>query len=130
MSDFTALGDKRFVSLATFRKTGVPVPTTVWIARDGEALLVTTPAQSGKVKRLRNNPRVELRASGRLGKVRDDAPKFAGTAEIISDEADVVRYGKLFRKKLGIQHSIFMFIERRVAKGENRRRVILRILPA
>jgi hypothetical protein len=129
MSDFTALGDKRFVSLTTFRKTGVPVPTTVWVARDGDALLVTTPAESGKVKRLRNNPRVELRASGRLGKVRDDAPKFAGTTEIISEGAGVARYGNLFRKKLGIEYSIFMFIERRVAKAERRKRVILRILP-
>jgi PPOX class probable F420-dependent enzyme len=130
MSDFTALGDKRFVSLTTFRKTRVPVPTTVWIARDGDALLVTTPAESGKVKRLRNNPRVELRASSRLGKVRDDAPKFEGTTEIVSDEADVARYGNLFRRKLGIEYSIFMFIERRVAKGGNKERVILRILPS
>lgn len=40
----------------------------------------------------------------------------------------IARDGKLFRKKLGIEYSIFMFIERRAAKGGNKKRVILRIL--
>ena len=55
------LADEKFVSLTTFRKNGVGVPTPVWIGRDGDALVVTTPVGSGKVKRLRRNCTVELR---------------------------------------------------------------------
>ena len=35
-----ALGDEKFVSLTTFRRSGVGVPTPVWIGREGDALSV------------------------------------------------------------------------------------------
>ena len=60
------LAGEQFVSLTTFRRDGTPVPTPVWIAQDGDApLVVTTPAGTGKVKRLRHDPRVELRTCNR-----------------------------------------------------------------
>lgn len=34
-----ALGDERFVSLTTFRRTGERVSTPVWIARDQDTLV-------------------------------------------------------------------------------------------
>ena len=74
----TTLADEEFISLTTFRKSGVGVPTTVWVGRDGDALLVTTPRGSGKVKRLRRDPRVELSPSSRLGNVDDDAVVVPG----------------------------------------------------
>lgn len=43
-NDLAAMGEEPFVSLTTFRKTGVGVPTAVWIAPEGDgALVVTTP---------------------------------------------------------------------------------------
>ena len=57
------LGDEDFVELTTFRTSGTAVPTTVWVVRDGDALVVTTPSGSGKVKRLRNNPDVQYRTA-------------------------------------------------------------------
>ena len=68
-SAFAALGDEWFLSLTTFRKSGERVSTPVWIGRDGDALIVTTPQASGKVKRLRNSPRVEVRPCNRMGRV-------------------------------------------------------------
>ena len=50
------LADERFVSLTTFRRTGEPVSTPVWIAANGTDLIVTTPKESGKVKRRRTIP--------------------------------------------------------------------------
>jgi PPOX class probable F420-dependent enzyme len=117
------LGDSQFVSLTTFRKTGVGVATTVWIARDGDALLVTTPQGSGKVKRLRNNSRVELRPCSRMGKVADDAPTASGHAEIIEETP---AFASVFRKKFGLQYRLFMAIEKLSKKGK-RPRFILRI---
>ena len=62
------LGDEPFVSLTTFRASGAPVSTPVWIGTEGEDLVVLTPLDSGKVKRLRANPRVELRPCDRRGR--------------------------------------------------------------
>jgi PPOX class probable F420-dependent enzyme len=125
---FEALGDTAFVSLTTFRKTGARVATPVWIARDGAALIVITPEESGKVKRLRNSGRVELQVSNRTGKVVDAAPILAGTAQILPD-TDTPRLTQVFRKKYGLEFKIFMLIERIVAR-RSKKRVIVRILPA
>jgi len=110
-SPLLALGDEDFVSLTTFRKTGVAVATTVWIGRDGDALLVTTPRGTGKVKRIRNNPQVELRPSNRMGHVRDGAPMVAAKAEILEDFETAARLAKIFRKKYGLEWRIAMWLE-------------------
>ena len=70
-SAFATLGDEEFLSLTTFRRSGERVSTPMWVARDGDALLMFTPTTSGKVKRLRNDPCVELRPCGRFGRVED-----------------------------------------------------------
>ncbi|WP_349898385.1 PPOX class F420-dependent oxidoreductase [Parafrigoribacterium soli] len=117
------LGDEHFVSLTTFRKSGVGVSTPVWIARDGDALLVTTPQGSGKVKRIRNNDRVELRPSSRMGKVADDAPVAVGHAEILEETPELEN---VFRKKFGLEYSFFLWIEK-FSKQGTKPRYILRI---
>ncbi|NQX12347.1 PPOX class F420-dependent oxidoreductase [Microbacteriaceae bacterium VKM Ac-2855] len=129
MTSFDALAGESFVSLTTFRKTGVPVSTPVWIARDGAELVVTTPAESGKVKRVRNSGRVELTPCDRRGRVADGAPTLRGHAVIQSDPATVERLGGVFLRKYKLEYRVFLFIERIVARG-NKRRVILRIAAA
>jgi PPOX class probable F420-dependent enzyme len=44
--------------LVTFRRDGTPVPTPVWAAEAGGRLYVRTDRTAGKVKRLRNDPRL------------------------------------------------------------------------
>lgn len=123
-----AIGDESFVSLTTFRRTGVGVPTTVWVVRDGDTLLITTPASSGKVKRLRNDDRVELRPSTRTGKVADDAPVLTGAGEVRDDQAVLDAVDRLMRTKYGIEYRILMLVEKLSRK--QRDRVIVRITPA
>ncbi|GIV84540.1 MAG: hypothetical protein KatS3mg052_1547 [Candidatus Roseilinea sp.] len=53
----------RFLALETFRKNGVAVRTPVGFVRDGDVLLIRTEADSGKVKRIRNNDRVRIAPS-------------------------------------------------------------------
>ena len=65
-----AIGDETYVNLATFRKNGNEVRTPVWIAPDGDRLLVYTNAKSGKVKRIRNQRRARLAPCDMLGKLR------------------------------------------------------------
>ncbi|MBO0983046.1 PPOX class F420-dependent oxidoreductase [Rathayibacter sp. SD072] len=120
------LSSASFVSLTTFRKTGVGVSTPVWIARDGDDLIVTTPRTSGKVKRLRNDPRVTLVPCDRRGRVKEGAPVVEASARIVSDEDTVERLGRVFLGKYRLEYRVFMVIERLVSRGD-RTRVMLRI---
>lgn len=126
----SALADERFVSLTTFRRSGERVSTPVWVARDGDALIVTTPEASGKVKRLRNSPRVEIRPSSRMGQVRDGAEPVAGVAEILADRDSRERLTGIIRRKYGLEYRIVMGIERLLGKSGQDNRVILRITRA
>jgi PPOX class probable F420-dependent enzyme len=58
---FGRLRFHRFIQLRTFRRDGTPVDTPVWFARRDDRIYIVTPATSGKVKRIRNNPAVEIR---------------------------------------------------------------------
>ena len=124
--DFLGLGDEPFVSLSTFRRSGQPVSTPVWIARDGETLVVTTPAGSGKVKRLRHTPQVELRPSGRMGAVAPGVEPVAGVVEIVADDAESQRLTGLIAAKYGLEYRIVMGIER-LGGSRGQDRVLLRI---
>ncbi len=76
----------RYVSLTTYRKDGTPVATPVWHVRDGAELVVVTEADSWKVKRIRNNSRVQVTVCDLRGRVKPDAPSAEGTARLL-DEA-------------------------------------------
>ena len=128
-SAFAALGDERFLSLTTFRKSGERVSTPVWIARDGDALIVTTPQASGKVKRLRNSPRVEVRPCNRMGRVKDGVEPVASVAEVLTDEGIRERLTGIIRRKYWLEYWMVMGIERLIKSGQENR-VILRITPA
>ena len=117
------LAGEQFVSLTTFRRDGTPVPTPVWIAQDGDALVVTTPAGTGKVKRLRHDPRVELRTCNRRGTVPDGAVPTSGVAEVLAPQPRHLEAA--LRRKYGVQSRIGPVVERLV-RGR-RERVILRI---
>ncbi|MCY7340845.1 MAG: PPOX class F420-dependent oxidoreductase [Pseudonocardia sp.] len=128
-SAFATLGNEAFVSLSTFRKTGEAVATAVWIARDGEALIVTTPQESGKIKRLRNNPRVEMRSCSRFGKVKEGALPVSGTAEILSAQASAGPLATVIPRKYGLEYRIIMAVER-LRDRQKKPRVLLRITSA
>jgi hypothetical protein len=51
---------KKYLNLETFRKNGQGMQTPVWFVQAGETIYVQTMANSGKVKRIRNNGRVNI----------------------------------------------------------------------
>jgi PPOX class probable F420-dependent enzyme len=127
--DLAALGDEKFVSLTTFRKSGVGVPTTVWVGRDGDSLVVTTPSGSGKVKRVRNDERIELQPSSRRGTVDTSVPPVAGVAEVVEGSGATTRLGEVMGAKYGLEYRLVMGVERLLRRGAPQR-VMLRITPA
>ena len=118
------LGRERYVSLATFRRDGHEVRTPVWIAREGERLVVYTNGTSGKAKRIRNDGRARLAPCDARGRVRgdwtecrarmrddDDAGREAGTAAV--------------RDKYGWQMSLVLFGSK--LSGSYRDRAVIEI---
>jgi PPOX class probable F420-dependent enzyme len=113
----TSLASEPTIALTTFRRSGDAVTSPVWVVREGDALLVSTIADTGKVRRLRNNPRVEIRPSSSRGVVRDNAPVAVGAAQIVKDQAEVARVNSLFAKKYGLQHRMASLMTRLRARG-------------
>jgi uncharacterized protein len=75
---------QKYICLTTFRKTGVGVDTPVWFAERDDKLYVKTRMESGKSKRIRNNPSVKLAPSTIRGKI--IGPEFRGRARILPAE--------------------------------------------
>jgi PPOX class probable F420-dependent enzyme len=80
--DLDVVNANRYVQLTTFRRTGTPVSSPVWIARDGDELVVITVDPTGKLKRLAHTSRDELRPCDFRGRVPEGAPTYAGTAVV------------------------------------------------
>ena len=128
-SVFAALGDEQYLSLTTFRKSGERVSTPMWVVRDGDTLIMFTPQASGKVKRLRNSPRVELRPCNRMGRAKDGVEPVGGVAEVLTDEDSLERATGMIRRKYGLGYRVVMAIERLIKFGPEKR-VTLRITRA
>ena len=94
-----AITDEKYVLLTTFRKNGVGVATPVWIVSlpDGTAGF-TTEVDSGKVKRIRNNPSVTLQPCTMRGKVTDGAEVVNAAADVLLGE-DAHPVTKAVRRK-------------------------------
>ena len=75
---------QKYICLTTFRKSGVGVVTPVWFAERDDKIYVKTRIESGKSKRIRNNPDVRLAPSTIRGKI--IGPEFSGKARILSPE--------------------------------------------
>jgi PPOX class probable F420-dependent enzyme len=95
-TDTPALARERFIRVTTFKRDGTPVATPVWCAGDNGSLLVFTEANSGKVKRLRHDPRVSVAPCSARGKPL--GPAVDGDAEIVDD---TVRVEALLDRKYG-----------------------------
>ena len=104
-TDRTAgLQDEQYISVTTYRRDGRAVPTPVWFALDGGKILVWTGASTGKMKRIRNNPRVEVAPCTARGKPTGAA--FAATARILP-AADVGRTEGLLDRKYGLRKRLY-----------------------
>ena len=95
MTDLAELGAAQYVLLTTFRRDGRAVPTPLWVARDADALVVWTPADAGKVKRLRNRADVTVAPCTFRGE--PTGPSVVGTATEKGKDKD----GKQFSRSFG-----------------------------
>jgi PPOX class probable F420-dependent enzyme len=52
--------NQRYLNMETYRKTGEPVATPLWFAEENGTLYIYSLANAGKVKRIRNNPKIRI----------------------------------------------------------------------
>jgi PPOX class probable F420-dependent enzyme len=97
---------QKYISLATFRKTGVAVPTPIWFAEYDNRLYFMTNSKLGKVKRIRNNPQVKIAPSTIRGKI--TGPEFPATARILPPE-DAARVRQAINAKYWLARLPFLW---------------------
>lgn len=93
---FAGLHGHRFISLTTFRASGAPVATPVWFALEGDSIFVVTEAASGKVKRIRRRPEVQVAPSTARGIT--IGPAEPGRARVVGSAGEAAALAALRRK--------------------------------
>lgn len=116
MNELARLSAGKYLSLTTFRKSGEAVATPVWVVRDGAHLYVVTDANSGKVKRLRNNSEVLLAPCDVRGNLTGE--EVTGTAEILGED-DTAKVRRLINSRYGL-------LARGIELGQKARRILTR----
>ncbi|RRR70689.1 MAG: PPOX class F420-dependent oxidoreductase [Candidatus Viridilinea halotolerans] len=114
---FSLLNKQQFINLVTLRKNGETVRTPMWFAEKNGRIYMMTPQDSGKIKRIRNNPNVQVGPADRAGKPLGTT--LAGKARILTDPQEILvakyalddKYG-LFKAILDFFATVFMDIQR------------------
>jgi uncharacterized protein len=98
MVGLAAFSRHRYLSLETYRRTGQAVATPVWFVVDRDVIYVYSLATAGKVKRIRNNPRVRIAPCDARGRL--TGAWVEATAGIV-DERNAAQAHGLLRAKYG-----------------------------
>jgi uncharacterized protein len=93
---FADIAKSQYVLLTTFTKDGRPKPTPVWVASDGDRLLVISEEKAWKVKRIRNTPRVTLAVCDIRGRPKSEA--IEATAAILDKSHNGAVYDAIGRR--------------------------------
>ena len=128
---FEAFAGHKYLNLETFKKSGEGVKTPVWFAAEpsarlnsgGAKLYLYTIGVSGKVKRVRNNPRVKIAPCDMRGRVLGEWVE--ARAEIVTGE-EAARGTRLLNKKYFPLKQLLGFF----ASFTRRERIVFVIRPA
>lgn len=98
------------ISLETYRRNGEPVRTPVWFLEENGTLYVHTSDSTGKVKRIRRNPKVRVAPSYFRGKPK--AEYIEARAVLETNPGTVKEYYSQIYKKYGLQGTLTKFAQR------------------
>jgi hypothetical protein len=99
--DLATFDRHRYLTLATFRRTGAEVRTPVWFAAVAGKIYVFTAGESGKVKRLRGSSRARVAPSDLRGRAHGEWWDVA--ARIVTEPGVIERAHAALRAKYGWQ---------------------------
>jgi len=125
MSDFSRFRKEEFLSLETYRKNGQTIKSPMWFAQDNDALYLWTMADTSKVKRIRNNPNVNIAPCKRMGEVTGEWM----TAHATIDDSPIVvaQVEAMLLKKIGLFFRIFRFIDAIRDRQKNSHRICIKL---
>jgi uncharacterized protein len=101
---------EKVISLETYRRSGEPVRTPVWFLEENGILYVHTDDGTGKVKRIRRNPKVRVAPSHFRGKPK--AEYVDARAELETSPETVEKYHSQIYKKYGLQGTFTKLLQR------------------
>ena len=101
---FENLTDAKYCQLTTYRASGTPVPTPVWFVRDGRSILVCSDDPSGKVRRIRRDPRVVISPCNFRG--RTTGPSEPGIGRVVAGD-DAVEAERTMQRAYSLGKRLF-----------------------
>ena len=111
--------DRKYLNLESYRRSGAAVRTPLWFAEEEGVLYVYSLADSGKVKRLRNDPRVRVVPSDMRGNPKGE---WVEARVEILDAAGAARGHQLLRQKYWMKRLFDFF-----GKLKGRRHAVMAI---
>jgi PPOX class probable F420-dependent enzyme len=96
---------QKYLNLETFRKNGDCMKTPVWFVQESETIYVQTMADCGKVKRIRNNQRVNVVPCKMDGT--PVGPWVPANAREVPDAELSKKVNRLLDKKYGLMKKMF-----------------------
>ena len=122
------LEGERYLSLATYRKSGVAVETAVWFAEHAGRLYVFSARDAGKVKRLRASPRSRAAACDFRGRVHGEW--YDAHTEIVEDPTTVAAAYAALHDKYGVLMGVSDFFSRLTGRYDARAMLEIELRPA
>jgi hypothetical protein len=119
-SSFAQFEGEKYLSLETYRRSGAAVRTPVWFVGSGDALYVRTSEDTGKYKRIRNNPAARIAPCDMRGNLKGE---WVEVSAGLASPAESTEAYRLFQPKYGALYTITRFLMRR------KKYVLLKITP-
>jgi PPOX class probable F420-dependent enzyme len=105
MNELDQFEKQKYLNLKTFRRNGECMDTPVWFVQEGQTLYVLTMANSGKVKRIRNNGTVQVAPCKMDGKL---SGKWVGAQAREVAGPEMIKYvDRLLDRKYGLVKKLF-----------------------
>jgi len=102
---------QKYISLGSFRKSGAVVRTPVWFGEEDDKLYVMTRSDSGKYKRICNNPAITIAPCSIRGKI--TGPDFPASCRILP-QPDWDRARRTVRRKYWMARIPFVWSKNNV----------------
>lgn len=109
-ADLEALFPGRYLSVTSFKRDGTGVATPVWFVSDAGRLFALTDLHSGKVKRIRRDPRVLVAPCRAGGKLRSEP--LPARAEVLTATDELERVQRLLIERYKVSYRVVMLIYR------------------
>jgi len=113
--NLSILEKHKYINLETYRKNGQAVQTPVWFMISNNTIFVQTMKTTGKIKRIKHNPKIRIMPCGMRGEPKGDW--IEGTATL-ADEFKTQEIAKLRAQKYGFKAKMLgMFMKKENLSG-------------